>query len=84
MCPNEPKKIKWLLRSTLNIFKKWSTYIVCTHLLPEGWVSNQIFKKGGLTGSKFLEGGCWKRRGDFFEEGEGGKNLTKNFVTFKR
>ena len=27
---------------------------------------------GGLTGSQFLEGGCWERRGDFFHGGEGG------------
>ena len=26
---------------------------------------------GGRTGSQFLEGGCWKRGGDFFEQGEG-------------
>ena len=30
------------------------------------------FQKGGLTGSQFLEGGCCKRVGDFFEQGEGG------------
>ena len=32
----------------------------------------QIFKKGGLTGSRFLEGGCWKGGGNFFELGEEG------------
>ena len=31
-------------------------------------VSYQFFKKGGLTGSQFLEGGCWKRGGGFFEQ----------------
>ena len=35
-------------------------------------VSFQIFKKGGLTRSQFLEGACWKRGSDFFEQGEGG------------
>ena len=30
------------------------------------------FQKGGLTGFQFLEGGCWKRGGDFFEQREGG------------
>ena len=25
-----------------------------------------------MAGSQFLEGGCWKRGGDFFEQGEGG------------
>ena len=28
-------------------------------LLGVGWTSYQIFKKGALTGSQFLEKGCW-------------------------
>ena len=32
--------------------------------------SYQIFKKGGLTGPQFLQGGCWERGGDFFQRGE--------------
>ena len=35
-------------------------------------MSIQIFKKEGLTGSQFLEGGYWERGGDFFEQGGGG------------
>ena len=30
------------------------------------------FQKGGLTWSQFLEGGCWKRGGDFSKQREGG------------
>ena len=48
-----------------------SKLIVCTSppFLLGGSVSYQIFKKGGggLTGSQFLEGGCWERGGDFFQ-----------------
>ena len=32
----------------------------------------QIFKKGGLAGSQFLEGGCRKRGGDYFQQGGSG------------
>ena len=35
-----------------------------------GWASNQIFKKGGLTGPQPLEGGCWER-GAWLFSGEG-------------
>ena len=28
-----------------------------------------IFKKGGLAGPQFLEGGYWERGGDFFQGG---------------
>ena len=53
--------------------------IVCTLFLQaEGrgrggvrsWISNQIFEKGGLTGSGFLEEGCGKRRVNFFSRSE--------------
>ena len=37
-------------------------------LLGVGWASYQIFKKGALTGSKFLEGGCWEEGVNFFSE----------------
>ena len=39
ICPDVPKKVKWLWRSTLNIF--WSTYILCT--------SSPRFSYGGLS-----------------------------------
>ena len=40
--------------------------------------SNQISKKGGgLTGSQFLEGGCWERGSDFFQERRGMQFLQK-------
>ena len=46
------------------------------HPFCRGWgggrVSDQIFKKGGLTGSQFLEWRCWEREGDFFLGGGGG------------
>ena len=35
----------------------------------KGWTSNQIFKKGGLTGPQLLEGGCCERGGDLFQGG---------------
>ena len=35
-----------------------------------GWASNQILKKGGLTGPQLLQWGCWERGGNFFQ-GEG-------------
>ena len=38
----------------------------------QGWAFNQIFKKGGLTGPQLLEGGCWERGSDFFQD-EGGR-----------
>ena len=37
--------------------------------VPGGWASYQIFRKGGLVGSQFLEEGCLERGGDFFREG---------------
>ena len=39
------------------------------HLLSVtgGWAFNQILKKGGLTGSQFLERCCWGRGGGFFQ-----------------
>ena len=49
--------------------------IVCAHLPPpagEGLSLLPNFQKGGgsLTGSQFLEGGCWERGGvTFFMEG---------------
>ena len=33
----------------------------------EGWVSNQILKKGGLTGRQPLEGVAGKEERDFFQ-----------------
>ena len=29
----------------------------------------KFLKRGGLTGSQFLEGGCWERRLTFFQGG---------------
>ena len=67
------------LKKYVKHFLKWSTYIVCTLFLQAGggggegvgvWISNQIFEKGGLTGSEFLEEGCRKRRVTFFSRGE--------------
>ena len=74
ICPDVWKKVKWLQRSIYikHFFKKWSTYILCAPFLLRGWVSYQIFKKGGLKGSKFLEGSYRKRGGYFFEQEEGG------------
>ena len=37
---------------------------------PFPGISHQIFRKGGLTGSEFLEEGCRKRRVTFFSNGE--------------
>ena len=56
-----------------------STCIVCTTLSDGGWgegggwTSNQIFKKGVLTGPQFLDRACWKRVGDLFQ-GRRGKD----------
>ena len=45
--------------------------IMCTTppLFTGGWMSCQIFKKGVLTGPQFLEGGCWEKGGNLFQEG---------------
>ena len=40
------------------------TNIVCT--------PSKCSKREGLTGSQFLEGGCWERGGVFFLRGRGG------------
>ena len=37
-----------------------------------GGASYQIFKKGGLPESQFLENDCWEKGGDFFMGGRGG------------
>ena len=31
--------------------------------------TSKFSKRGGLTGSQFLEWGCWERGGDFFQGG---------------
>ena len=36
-----------------------------------GGASYQIFKKGGLPESQFLENDCWEKGGDFFMGGRG-------------
>ena len=47
--------------------------IVCSPLSARrgGWISYQIFKKGGLTGRQLLEGGWWETGGDVFQGGGG-------------
>ena len=64
-------------------FYSWFTFslefifltFVHTHPLPlfllgKGrWSSFQIFKKGGLTISQLLQGGCWERGVTLFREG---------------
>ena len=37
-----------------------------------GGASYQIFKKGGLPESQFLEDDCWEQGGDFFMGSRGG------------
>ena len=37
-----------------------------------GGASYQIFKKGGLPESQFLEDDCWEKGGDFFMGSSGG------------
>ena len=37
-----------------------------------GGASYQIFKKGGLPESQFLEDDCWEKGGDFFMGSRGG------------
>ena len=61
----------------LNIFLKLSTSIVCTPFSAGGLSLPPTFNKGGLTGSRFSEGGCRKRGGDFFQQGEGLQFLHK-------
>ena len=61
------------LKEYINHFFKKVIYFHSVHSLSPGGLSLlPIFKKGGLTGSQFLKGGCWKRGGDFFEQEEGG------------
>ena len=40
----------------------------------EGWLSYQIFKKGGLDSVSVFRRGCWERRGDLFP-GKGGEQF---------
>ena len=58
--------------SWYHIMSKWLN-IVCTppRFLQGrgGWASNQILKKGGLTGPQLLEVGCWERGGVAFFRG---------------
>ena len=35
----------------------------------------EVSEREGLTGSQFLEGGCWERRGDFFQGWSGSFNI---------
>ena len=51
-------------------------YLHSVHPFLRGVESYQIFKKGGLTGSQYLDGGCWKRGGDFFQQGGGVVDFT--------
>ena len=47
--------------------------IVCPPPLSAGGVKppTKFSKRGGLTGPQLLEGSCWERGGDFFQEGAG-------------
>ena len=45
------------------VIKGGDTIVGTLPLSAGGWTSNEIFKKGGLTGPQFLEGGCWERGG---------------------
>ena len=47
------KKIKWLWRSMLNIFLKWSTYIVCTPFLLRVESPIKLSKKEAWQDLKF-------------------------------
>ena len=48
-----------------------ATFFSCFLILSRegGWVSYQLFKDGGLTGSQFLEEGWWERGGWLSEGG---------------
>ena len=60
---SQMKKIK-LEKCVVGAVIKGGNSIVGTLPLSAGrWASNQIFKKGGLTGPQLLEGGCWERGG---------------------
>ena len=53
----------------------FSRLIECTtpsFLQGRGGASYQIFKKGGLPESQFLEDDCWEKGGDFFMGSTGG------------
>ena len=69
ICLDVSKKAKWLQRSMLNMFLK-VIYLHSVHprFCWGVWVFYRIFKKVGLTGSQFLEGGCQKRGGDFCQQ----------------
>ena len=52
---------------------------MCTPFLLGGLnLLPKYFKKGGVTGSEFLEGGFWKRRVTFFSMGEACSFYIKN------
>ena len=79
ICLDIPKKTKQLWRSMSSIFFKSDLLISCAP--PFGWgveSPTKFSKKGGLTGSQFLEGGCWKKGVSFFRRGEGSQFLHIN------
>ena len=55
--------LEYAKKFTFFLKKTYIFYSVHPPLFAGGWTSNQIFKKGGLTGPHLLEGGCWERGG---------------------
>ena len=66
-----------MYQKRLNGFKEYVKYllkVIYLHSVPPPgfcwWFESptKFSKKGDLTGSQFLEGGCWKRGGEFFQQ----------------
>ena len=71
ICPDIPKKIKWLWRSTLTIFSKWSTYIVCMPFSAEGLSLLPNFQKRCPDRISIFRGRFLEKMGWLFWAGEG-------------
>ena len=56
-------------------------YLQSAHRLSTGGLSLlPNFQKEGLTGSQFLQEGCWKRGDDIFQQEEGGEGGWLQFL----
>ena len=69
-------------REYVNHFLK-SDLLTVHPLSPGGLSLLPNFQKRWLEGSQFLEGVCWKRGGDFFEQEEGGIAVVAQKINLK-
>ena len=67
ICPHVPKKVEWLGRSMLNIFLKWSTYILYSPFSTGGLSLLQNFQKMEPDRISIFRERLPEKGGDFFE-----------------